>query len=148
MNSCSNAEVLKPRINFRNLACRRSWALRCRDHRHRWLPKFLWPPPPAADYRSEEIREGYAYFQPRILFWTTIGYGTFYFVRKNLTLAMPVLEQKLGISKSELGIVSYFAWRAVWNFEICQWSRRGSGRRPQVHGDWAIASAVIICCLD
>ena len=38
------------------------------------------------------------------MFWTTIGYGTFYFVRKNLTLAMPVMEATLGIWKSDLGL--------------------------------------------
>src|SRR5262249_19001854 len=34
----------------------------------------------------------------------TLGYGTFYFVRKNLSIAMPVMGQTLGISKSDLGI--------------------------------------------
>jgi sugar phosphate permease len=70
-----------------------------------WLPKFLWPPPPAAPVTDpNEIRAGYKYFRPRILLWTTIGYGAFYFVRKNLPLAMPVMEQKLGIGKPQLGL--------------------------------------------
>ncbi len=52
----------------------------------------------------DQIRERYAFYRPRILLWTTLGYGMFYFVRKNLSIAMPVMEQQLGISKSELGI--------------------------------------------
>lgn len=52
----------------------------------------------------ERIREGFAFYRPRILLWTTLGYGVFYFVRKNLSIAMPVMEQQLGISKSDLGI--------------------------------------------
>jgi OPA family glycerol-3-phosphate transporter-like MFS transporter/OPA family sugar phosphate sensor protein UhpC-like MFS transporter len=39
------------------------------------------------------------------LFWTTIGYGTFYFVRKNFSFAMPLMEKQLGLSKSDLGLI-------------------------------------------
>ena len=53
---------------------------------------------------SEQIRERYAYYRPRILLWTTLGYGMFYFVRKNLSVALPVMEQQLGVSKSDLGL--------------------------------------------
>ncbi|HEY2881144.1 MAG TPA: MFS transporter, partial [Pirellulales bacterium] len=71
----------------------------------RWLPRFLHAPEPApAITDPEEVRAGYTYFQPRILFWTTLGYGTFYFVRKNLSIAMPVMGQTLGIGKSDLGL--------------------------------------------
>lgn len=72
----------------------------------RWLPKSLWPPPPVpAIADPEEIRRRYAFYRPRILFWTTLGYGTFYFVRKNLSIAMPVMERQLGISKANLGLI-------------------------------------------
>jgi sugar phosphate permease len=71
----------------------------------RWLPKALWPPPAAPPITDpEEIRANYAHFRPRILFWTTVGYGAFYFVRKNLPLAMPVMEHQLGIGKAQLGL--------------------------------------------
>ena len=71
----------------------------------RWLPKFLWPPPPAPQITDpEQIQREYAYYRPRILVWTTIGYAAFYFVRKNLSIAMPVMEKQLGISKSQLGL--------------------------------------------
>src|SRR5947207_2091974 len=53
---------------------------------------------------QDQIRERYAYYRPRILLWTTVGYGMFYFVRKNLSIAMPVMQQQLGISKADLGL--------------------------------------------
>src|SRR5262249_23868729 len=37
--------------------------------------------------------------------WTTLGYGVFYFVRKNYSFAMPLIEQQLGLSKSSLGLI-------------------------------------------
>ena len=52
----------------------------------------------------EQIRERYAFYRPRILLWTTVGYGMFYFVRKNLSIAMPVMHQQIGISKADLGL--------------------------------------------
>jgi sugar phosphate permease len=71
----------------------------------RWLPKFLWPPPAAPKISDPaRIERGFQFFRPRILFWTTVGYGTFYFVRKNLPVAMPVLEKDLGISRTSLGL--------------------------------------------
>jgi sugar phosphate permease len=50
--------------------------------------------PPAAQYR---------YWQRRILLSTIVGYALYYFVRKNLSVAMPVMETELGVSKSQLG---------------------------------------------
>jgi OPA family glycerol-3-phosphate transporter-like MFS transporter/OPA family sugar phosphate sensor protein UhpC-like MFS transporter len=46
----------------------------------------------------------YRYYRPRILLWSIVGYAMFYFVRKNLSVAMPVMEQQLGISKAQLGL--------------------------------------------
>lgn len=46
----------------------------------------------------------YAYWQKRILLSTIVGYALFYFVRKNLSVAMPVIEQDLGIGKDQLGL--------------------------------------------
>lgn len=62
-------------------------------------------PPPAAQPISDPdaIRRGFAHFRPRILFWTTLGYAAFYFVRKNLPVAMPLIEHQLHISKADLG---------------------------------------------
>src|SRR6202142_4469369 len=70
-----------------------------------WVPRFLRPAPPAPRITDpEEIRRNYAYFRPRILLWTTVGYAAFYFVRKNLSMAMPAMEQQLGIDKTSLGL--------------------------------------------
>ncbi len=41
----------------------------------------------------------------KILFWSTVGYGSFYFVRKNFSIAMPVMEKQLGLSKANLGLI-------------------------------------------
>ena len=46
----------------------------------------------------------YAYWQRRIMLSTIVGYALYYFVRKNLSVAMPVMETELGISKSKLGL--------------------------------------------
>jgi sugar phosphate permease len=70
------------------------------------LPRFLRPPPPAEPVTDpNEIRRLYSRYRPQILFWSTVGYGTFYFVRKNLSIAMPVMQRQLGLSKSSLGLI-------------------------------------------
>lgn len=48
-------------------------------------------------------RDPYAYWRVRIMYSTMVGYILFYFVRKNLSMAMPGIEQDLGISKVQLG---------------------------------------------
>lgn len=60
-------------------------------------------PAVALDYETA-IDPRYAYFRPRILLWTIVGYAMFYFVRKNLSIAMPVMETQLGIKKASLGM--------------------------------------------
>ncbi|HTQ38403.1 MAG TPA: MFS transporter [Pirellulales bacterium] len=71
-----------------------------------WLPDFFRPAPPAAPITDpEKIRAGFAWYRPQILLWTTIGYGTFYFVRKNYSFCMPLLEKQLGLSKTNLGLI-------------------------------------------
>ncbi len=54
---------------------------------------------PAAD-----VDRRYQHYRPRILLWSIVGYALFYFVRKNLPLAMPAMEQHLGVTKSSLGL--------------------------------------------
>ena len=74
--------------------------------RANWLPGFLRPPLPAAPITDpSEVRHLYSYYRPRILLWSTVGYGTFYFVRKNLSVAMPLMQRQLGLSKSSLGLI-------------------------------------------
>lgn len=53
---------------------------------------------------AEIISEKFGYWQKRVLISTIIGYATFYLVRKNLSIAMPVMQTSLGIQKSSLGL--------------------------------------------
>ncbi|MEP6570284.1 MAG: MFS transporter [Acidobacteriota bacterium] len=67
----------------------------------------LFQPAPAADFEitdPETITSEYRRWQRRVLVSSIIGYATFYFVRKNLSIAMPVMEKSLGIQKTQLGL--------------------------------------------
>lgn len=67
--------------------------------------QLLKPAPAITTLRDPaEIDARYRHWRPRILYASLIGYALFYFVRKNLALAMPVMEHELGISKADLGI--------------------------------------------
>ena len=46
----------------------------------------------------------YRYWEWRTIAVLFIGYALFYFVRKNLGMAIPAMEAELGISKTQLGI--------------------------------------------
>lgn len=69
------------------------------------LPGFL-RPRRAAHFLTDPVavQQRYAHFRPRILIWSTLGYGAFYFVRKNLSVAQPFIESELHITKTNLGI--------------------------------------------
>jgi sugar phosphate permease len=67
----------------------------------------IFQPAPSADLEltdPEEIANEYRRWQKRVLVSSIIGYATFYFVRKNLSVAMPVMEHSLGIKKVQLGL--------------------------------------------
>lgn len=67
----------------------------------------IFQPAPAAAIQLEdtaEIAAEYRRWQKRVLVSSIIGYATFYFVRKNLSVAMPVMENSLGIKKVQLGL--------------------------------------------
>jgi OPA family glycerol-3-phosphate transporter-like MFS transporter/OPA family sugar phosphate sensor protein UhpC-like MFS transporter len=68
--------------------------------------RFFEPAPAAAVMLTDEdeIKRKYSYWERRVIISTIIGYATFYFVRKNLSVAMPVMEQTMGISKTDLGL--------------------------------------------
>jgi phosphoglycerate transporter family protein len=71
-----------------------------------WLPAFLRPPPAAPRIEDpQQINDSFAHYRPRILLWSTVGYGTFYFVRKNISVALPMMQSQLGISKASLGMI-------------------------------------------
>jgi OPA family glycerol-3-phosphate transporter-like MFS transporter/OPA family sugar phosphate sensor protein UhpC-like MFS transporter len=50
-----------------------------------------------------EIRARFKPWQTQVLFSTIIGYAIFYFVRKNLSIAMPMILKMPGMDKSVLG---------------------------------------------
>lgn len=50
------------------------------------------------------LQKHFLHAQYRMLVMTIIGYTLFYFLRKNLSLAMPGLSQDYGITKSSLGL--------------------------------------------
>ena len=50
------------------------------------------------------LKKEYRYWRTRTMYTSMIGYALFYFVRKNISIAMPVMEIELGISKSDLGL--------------------------------------------
>src|ERR1700685_30321 len=71
----------------------------------KWVPRFMRPKVAGSCISDPSgIRRGYSHNRPQVLFWSTAGYAMFYFVRKNLSVAQPVMEQHLGISKSHLGL--------------------------------------------
>jgi phosphoglycerate transporter family protein len=50
-----------------------------------------------------EIRSRYKYFRIRQLYTTFSGYAVFYFVRKNIAVAIPALQSELKLSNSQMG---------------------------------------------
>jgi OPA family glycerol-3-phosphate transporter-like MFS transporter/OPA family sugar phosphate sensor protein UhpC-like MFS transporter len=67
---------------------------------------WLRPDPPAEIQITDPqaIAEGFRRGQFNVLLWSIVGYALFYFVRNNLSTAMPVMEEKLGIGKPQLGL--------------------------------------------
>lgn len=59
-----------------------------------------------ASYESmgTESKKKFKYWQNRTILGLMVGYALFYFVRKNLSMAMPGMEAELGITKIELGV--------------------------------------------
>jgi len=68
--------------------------------------RIFQPAPSAAVTLTDpaEVTKKYRYWQGRVLLASIIGYATFYFVRKNLSIAMPAMEHNLGIGKANLGL--------------------------------------------
>jgi len=64
------------------------------------------PAPPAAVIATDpqEIAAKYSHWQLRVLIFATLGYATFYLVRKNYSVVQPLIGAELGINTSG------FAW--------------------------------------
>jgi OPA family glycerol-3-phosphate transporter-like MFS transporter/OPA family sugar phosphate sensor protein UhpC-like MFS transporter len=56
----------------------------------------------SAAHADEAAR--FRYWQRRTLIATMVGYAAYYFVRKNLSVAMPAMQEDLGITKTDLGL--------------------------------------------
>jgi len=70
-----------------------------------WLGLFQpAPPAPATLTDPAAIAAKYRRWQLRVLIFSIFGYATFYFVRKNLGVAMPFMGKDLGITKENLGL--------------------------------------------
>ncbi len=55
---------------------------------------------------EDEIKKRYKYWRLRIFYGMYIGYIFYYFTRKSLIFAMPVLMNDLGYTKADLGILA------------------------------------------
>src|SRR5437899_5437601 len=70
------------------------------------LGLHLFAPAPAIPLKFTDhaaIQQAYRSWRWRVLLSSIVGYATFYFVRKNLSIAMPFMEKDLGISKGDVG---------------------------------------------
>ncbi|MBW2734355.1 MAG: MFS transporter [Deltaproteobacteria bacterium] len=52
-----------------------------------------------------EVERAYRHWRRRMLYASIIGYGLFYFVRKNISIALPLLAADLGYSNTQLGVL-------------------------------------------
>ena len=70
------------------------------------LAIFAPAPPAPPTYKDEAgMRRQYKYWRLRQLYSTFVGYGVFYFVRKNIPIAIPLIESQLGLSKALIGTI-------------------------------------------
>src|SRR5262249_8482406 len=79
------------------------------NEQRRRFPRLLrvFEPPPSVPVTVTdpgEVRSLYRSWQYRVLISTIIGYASYYFVRKNLAVAMPYMEENLKFSKVTLGL--------------------------------------------
>lgn len=58
---------------------------------------------PSAAIEAGE-RQRFRYWETRTMVACIVGYALFYFVRKNISIAMPYMNTELGISKTDLGL--------------------------------------------
>src|SRR3954454_4227612 len=78
----------------------------------------------------------FRYWQYRTLVAAMFGYAAFYFVRKNLSFAMPAMQTDLGITKEDLGlfITLHGLLYGVSRFVNGMWADRTSARYFMVAG--------------
>lgn len=91
--------------------------------------------PPSAG-EPAEIAARFRTWQRRTLIATMFGYAAFYFVRKNLSFAMPAMQADLGITKADLGLFLslHGALYGVSRFVNGMWADRANARYFMVAG--------------
>lgn len=89
-----------------------------------------------------ETSAEFRYWQKRILLATIVGYALYYFVRKNLSVAMPMMEEKLGVGKDQLGLflTMHGVLYGVSRFANGVLADRSNAR-------WFMAGGLVICAL-
>jgi sugar phosphate permease len=56
--------------------------------------------------RSTQGREAFRYWRKRILWGATAAYTVYYFCRVNISIAIPLLQEALGASKTQVGLIA------------------------------------------
>jgi OPA family glycerol-3-phosphate transporter-like MFS transporter/OPA family sugar phosphate sensor protein UhpC-like MFS transporter len=96
--------------------------------------------PPSQGAPVDSSSAEFRYWQKRILVSTIIGYALYYFVRKNLSYAMPLMEADLGIGKTQLGgyLTAHGLIYGAARFINGVWADRANAR-------WVMASGLAVC---
>lgn len=84
---------------------------------------------------APEVAKKFKYWQTRTIIASMIGYALFYFVRKNLSIAMPAMQDDLGITKGDLGLFLTLHGLLVRSFQVCQRFCWRPGECPLFYGD-------------
>src|SRR5688572_5149538 len=92
--------------------------------------------PTAPALNDAAITSRFRYWQYRTLIATMFGYAAFYFVRKNLSFAMPAMQTDLGITKADLGLflTLHGLLYGVSRFVNGMWADRANARYFMVAG--------------
>ncbi len=92
--------------------------------------------PTTADAGRDRVQSLFRYWQVRTLVGTMFGYAAFYFVRKNLSFAMPAMQTDLGVTKADLGIflTLHGLLYGVSRFANGFWADRANARYFMVAG--------------
>lgn len=85
---------------------------------------------------TPEMAARFRSWQMRTLIATMFGYAAFYFVRKNLSFAMPAMQTDLGITKADLGLflTLHGLLYGVSRFVNGMWADRANARYFMVAG--------------
>ena len=93
-------------------------------------------PTPSGSAEDAETAARFRTWQYRTLIGAMFGYAAFYFVRKNLSFAMPAMQSDLGITKADLGLflTLHGLLYGVSRFVNGMWADRANARYFMVAG--------------